>query len=115
VNAPLASASQHRDLPAPTPQFCAEAFDREMYCSESDWLGRVQRALAGRPYRQVAQALTATLDSGQLVLSWRLLAPAGAVQPASPRLLVSFRFSGLDALQRHRFMQRLDSPLRTAL
>lgn len=86
-----------------------------MTCSESEWLGRVQRALAGQPFQQVAQALTATLGSGLLVLSWRVLAPAGADRSPAPRLLVSFRFSGLDALQRYRFMQRLDSPLRPGL
>lgn len=92
--------------------FHPESFDREMACTEREWRDGLPRAMGDHPYQQVAQALTARIDRGQLVLSWRVLEPRGAGALQAPRLLVSFRFSGLDALQRYRFMQRFELAVR---
>ena len=88
--------------------FIAENFDREMACSETDWLSSLPQAMGAHPYQLVAHALTASIDAGQLRLSWRLAAPRSTTPPRPARLLVSFRFIGLDAVQRYRFMKRFD-------
>ncbi len=88
--------------------FFAENFDRELACSEKDWLAWLPQALGGYPYQLVANALTASIDAGQLRLSWRGAAPRGTAPMQPGRLLVSFRFIGLDALQRYRVMKRFD-------
>lgn len=88
--------------------FYAENFDREMGCTEKEWLGWLPEAMGAHTYKQVVQALTAKIDTGQLVLSWRVGEPRVIALARIPRLLVSFRFSGLDELQRYRFMKRFD-------
>jgi hypothetical protein len=88
--------------------FYAEHFDREMGCSEREWLGWLPQAVGPHPCQQVAQALTARIDTGQLVLSWHTTEPRVIGLARIPRLLVSFRFSGLDEVQRYRFMKRFD-------
>lgn len=90
------------------PAFYAESFDREMACSEREWLGILPRAMGDNTCQQVARALTVRIGEGQLVLSWRTLAPQVTGQAGTPRLLVSFRFSGLDGMQRYAFMKRFD-------
>jgi hypothetical protein len=88
--------------------FIAESFDREIACTEREWLGGLPRAIGDNPCRQIAQALTARIGEGQLVLSWRALEPRVAGQARTLRLLVSFRFSGLDGMPRYAFMKRFD-------
>ncbi len=88
--------------------FYAENFDREMGCSENEWLGWLPNAIGLHPYKQVAQAVTASIDAGKLTLSWRVSSPRTNALARTPRLLVSFRFSALDDLQRYRFMKRFD-------
>ena len=88
--------------------FYAENFDREMGCTEKEWLGWLPQAMGAHPYKQVARALTAQVGGGELVLSWHVAAPRAIALARIPRLLVSFRFAGLDELQRYRFMKRFD-------
>jgi hypothetical protein len=88
--------------------FYADNFDREMGCTEKEWLGWLPQAMGQHPYKLVAQALTATIDTGQLTLSWRMGEPRVIALARIPRLLVSFRFSALDDVQRYRFMKRFD-------
>jgi hypothetical protein len=88
--------------------FYAASFDREMGCTEREWLGWLPNAMGDNPYQIVAQALTATIGTGSMALSWRT-AQARAIGLARiPRLLVSFRFDGLDDAQRYQFMKRFD-------
>lgn len=88
--------------------FYADSFDREMGCTEKEWLGWLPQAMGQNSYKIVAQALTATVDSGQLTLTWRVGEPRVIALARIPRLLVSFRFSGPDDVQRYRFMKRFD-------
>ena len=41
--------------------FYAASFDREMGCTEKEWLGWLPDALGSHAYQQVAQALTARI------------------------------------------------------
>lgn len=86
----------------------AENFDREISCTEREWLGWLPQAMGPVPYQVVAHALTAAIEAGQLRLSWRVAEPRGTTPTRAPRLLVSFRFTGLDALHRYRVMKRFD-------
>lgn len=88
--------------------FYAENFDREMGCTEREWLGWLPNAIGTHPYQLIAQALTARIGTGQLTLSWRAGDPRAIGLARIPRLLVSFRFSGLDDGQRYLFMKRFD-------
>lgn len=88
--------------------FYAENFDREMGCTEKEWLGWLPQAMGPHPYTLVSQAVTARIDGGTLSLSWRVGEPRTIALARIPRLLVQFRFSGLDELQRYRFMKRFD-------
>ena len=88
--------------------FYAASFDREMGCTEKEWLGWLPDAMGSHPHQRVAQALTARIESGQLILSWRVGEPRAIALARIPRLLVSFRFTGLDDAQRYRFMKRFD-------
>jgi hypothetical protein len=88
--------------------FYAENFDREMGCTEREWLGWLPHAIGPNPFQQIAQALTARIGEGQLVLSWRVADPRVIGLARIPRLMVSFRFSGLDDVQRYLFMRRFD-------
>ena len=87
--------------------FCAENFDREMACTEQEWLGWLPQAMGSYPYQVMVHALTTTIEGGQLHLSWRVADPHGALHARVARLLVSFRFTGIDMLHRYRFMKRL--------
>ena len=94
---------------------CAENFDREMPCSEREWLASLPQAIGANPFQQIAQALTAQIGAhGQLMLSWRVAEQRALGSASVPRLLVSFRFSGLDATQRYLFMRRFDQLMQRA-
>lgn len=88
--------------------FYAASFDREMGCTEKEWLGWLPNAIGAHPYQQIAQALTARIGAGQLALSWRVAEPRAIGLARIPRLMVSFRFTGLDEAERYLFMKRFD-------
>ena len=88
--------------------FYAESFDREMGCTEKEWLGWLPNAIGVHRYQQVAQALTARIGEGQLALSWQVAEPRVIGLARIPRLMVSFRFTRLDDVQRYVFMKRFD-------
>ena len=88
--------------------FYAEKFDREMGCTEKEWLGWLPQAMGPHAYKLVSQAVTADIDGSSLSLSWRVGEPRTIALARIPRLLVSFRFAGLDEEQRYRFMKRFD-------
>lgn len=88
--------------------FYAENFDREMGCTEKEWLGWLPEAMGQNRYQRVAQALSARIGAGQLTLSWRVGEPRAIALARIPRLMVSFRFTGLDDMERYSFMKRFD-------
>ncbi|MDO8699896.1 MAG: hypothetical protein Q7J75_05675 [Rhodoferax sp.] len=88
--------------------FYADNFDREMGCTEREWLRWLPNAIGDHPHQLVAQAVTVQIGAGQLALSWQIAAPRVIALASIPRLLVSFRFKGLDDAQRYLFMKRFD-------
>ncbi|MBK9571182.1 MAG: hypothetical protein IPO43_00030 [Rhodoferax sp.] len=85
-----------------------ERFDREMGCTEREWLDSVPRALGQHAHQFTNQALTVQIGTGQLRVSWEVGEPRVIALARIPRLLVHFGFSGLDDAQRLAFMQRFD-------
>jgi hypothetical protein len=86
----------------------AERFEREMGCTEAEWLMWLPAAIGDHEsHRQTCSAIV-TILSGTLRLGWRVGEPRVIAQVRLPRLHVSFRFEGLDADQRLAFMKRFD-------
>lgn len=86
----------------------AEQFDREMSCTEADWLRWLPAALGDHAWQSSAASAHVKLPPGALQISWKVLDPLRIAMVSMPRLHVSFVFTGLDAAQRHAFMQRFD-------
>jgi len=86
----------------------AEAFDREMGCTEREWLASVPRALGQHAHQFADRELTVRIGAGQLRVSWEVGEPRVIALARIPRLLVHFCFTGLDDAQRLAFMQRFD-------
>jgi hypothetical protein len=90
------------------PEF-PERFEREQTGSEADWL----RCLPGA-VREHTIALPApgravvSIGAGTLELAWRMLPPRRLGLVQLPRMAVQYRFDGVDAAARSRFMRYFD-------
>lgn len=83
-------------------------FERDMACTEAEWLGWLPRALAGHVWRQSAQALEVELGAGRLKVRWHSLPPRVIALLRLPRLQVAFAFDGVSADERRAFMKKFD-------
>jgi len=86
----------------------AEAFEREMACTEADWLRWLPQAIGPHEWHCTGPAATVALASGCLELQWRAGEPRTIALVRLPRLHVAFRFDGVAAGQRLAFMKRFD-------
>ncbi len=88
--------------------FYAEKFDREMGCTETEWLRWLPAAVGDKHWKLQTQSAGVRIGDGALGLKWQVGEPRviGLVQ--IPRLLVSFRFAGLTVEERYAFMKRFD-------
>jgi hypothetical protein len=87
----------------------AERFERDMGCSEAEWLGWLPAALGAHPWEREGSSIRVRIGTrGSLTLDWRVAAPRVIALVRIPRLLVNFRFDGLDDDERQVFMKRLD-------
>jgi hypothetical protein len=86
----------------------AERFEREMGCTEAEWLTWLPAAIGVREWRQETATATVPIDKGFLMLEWRAGNPCVIAQVRLPRLHVAFRFEGVDAQRRFEFMKRFD-------
>lgn len=85
-----------------------EAFDREMSCSEREWLAWLPRAVRGRTLALAPGQASVAIEAGRLDLEWQLLEPRRAALVALPRMKVRFVFSGLADAERNAFMRYFD-------
>ncbi len=83
-------------------------FDREMGCTETEWLGWLPQAMGSVDWQQQPGSAHAQLGDGSLDVYWQTGQPRRIALISMPRLLVSFRFEGLDDSQRYAFMKRFD-------
>lgn len=86
----------------------AGEFNREMGCTEAEWLGWLPAAIGAHPYQRAASAVQVTLPDGKLRIQWQTGAPRVIALLRMPRLLVTFHFDGLDDAARYAFMKRFD-------
>lgn len=86
----------------------AERFEREMGCTEAEWLMWLPAAIGDHDWQRQDGNATVAIAPGILRLDWRTGEPRVIAQVRLPRLHVSFRFEGLDADQRLAFMKRFD-------
>jgi hypothetical protein len=86
----------------------AERFEREMGCTESEWLMWLPAAIGEHAWQREGPNVAVRIGSGSLALHWSVGEPRSIAQVRLPRLHVAFRFEGLDAAQRLAFMKRFD-------
>ncbi len=94
------------------PPGVAEAFEREYGSTEGEWLQSLPGAVAGNALRLgAAGQARVSLAEGHLHLRWTVLSPRQIALMRMPRLQVGFRFEGVDADARQRFMRFFDLSL----
>lgn len=85
-----------------------EHFERDMGCSEAEWLGWMPRAMGAHAWQRQGAQITVQLGNGSLQLSWSPLPERRIALLRLQRLLVRFVFEGVDADQRRAFMKPFD-------
>lgn len=85
-----------------------ERFEREMGCTEDEWLRWLPDAIGDHYWKLQIHSAGVRIGDGALGLTWRSVEPRVIALMRIPRLLVSFRFAGLDEAQRDAFMKRFD-------
>ncbi len=90
------------------PSFYPEQFERDMACTEAEWLSWLPRAVGAHGWEQEAGAARVTLADGELRLQWQVQAPRVIALMRLPRLLLRFEFHDVPPAQRLAFMKRFD-------
>lgn len=85
-----------------------EHFERDMGCTQAEWLGWMPRAIREHAWQREGNRIVVTIGSGTLAVSWSPLPERRIALLRMPRLLVTFHFEGLDAEQRRAFMKPFD-------
>jgi hypothetical protein len=83
-------------------------FERDMGCTEPEWLGWLPAAMGDVVWQRHGPGLTAQLASGRLRIDWYAGAPRVIALMRIPRLHVRFDFDQVSDDERHRFMKRFD-------
>lgn len=85
-----------------------ERFEREMGCTEAEWIGWLPRACGGHPLEVAPGRARVALGGGAADIAWRTLEPRRIALIVLPRLAVSFAFDGVADDVRQRFMRHFD-------
>lgn len=86
-----------------------ETFERDTAGTEAEWLMRLPGACGGVPI--VIEGRQARIDFGagaRLEIGWQPLPPRRIALLTMERLAVNYRFRGVDAAERVRFMRHFD-------
>ena len=86
----------------------AERFERDMGCTEAEWLGWLPAAIGACAWQREGHTARVEIPPGTLQLSWQTRPPRVIALMRMPVLRVGFVFDGLDTAQRHAFMKRFD-------
>lgn len=84
------------------------SFDREMGCTEREWLMWLPGAVRGHELALGDGRARVAIAGGGLTLTWQALAPRRIALMSMPRLAVQFRFESLGEAERHGFMRYFD-------
>ncbi|MFN3493398.1 MAG: hypothetical protein ACK40L_02715 [Hydrogenophaga sp.] len=84
------------------------AFERDMGCTETEWLGWLPAAMGDVVWQRQGQSLRAEIPPGTLRIEWQTKPPRVIALMRMPVLHVRFAFTGLDEKQRYAFMRRFD-------
>ena len=85
-----------------------ERFERDMACTEADWLRWLPDAIGEHHWKHQDSTVGVRIGDGALGLKWEVAPPRVIAQVQMPRLLVRFRFAGVDETARYAFMKRFD-------
>jgi len=88
--------------------YYAARFDREMGCTEREWLSWLPRAVGTHALTLGDGLASVAIGSGVLELGWQTLSPRQIALARFPRLAVQFRFEGVADDLRQRFMRSFD-------
>lgn len=88
--------------------FYPERFERDMACTEAEWLQWLPRAVGAHAYQINGMSARVAIHEGELRLTWQVMPPRIIALMRLPRLRLGFAFSSLDDAQRHAFMKRFD-------
>jgi hypothetical protein len=88
--------------------FYPEQFEREMGCTQADWLRWLPGAIGEHHWKLQDQSAGVRIGDGALGLKWELAQPRVIALVRIPRLVVRFRFAGVDDAARYAFMTRFD-------
>ena len=86
----------------------AERFEREMGCTEAEWLRWLPNAIGDHFYKMQESSAGVRIGDGALGLKWQVLDDRVIALARMPRMQVSFRFAGVDDATRNAFMKRFD-------
>ena len=86
----------------------AEVFERDMGCTDAEWLGWLPAALGDNGWLREGSSAQVLVHPGSLRIAWQTAPCRGLGQVRIPRLLLRFAFTGLDERQRYAFMKRFD-------
>jgi hypothetical protein len=87
----------------------AEEFERDMGCTQAEWLGWLPDAIGPNDWQHEGAAARVRIGAtGTLSIDWCTAEPRVIALARIPRLLVRFRFAGMDDSQRYAFMKRFD-------
>ncbi|HSV71175.1 MAG TPA: hypothetical protein VLI72_13780 [Methylibium sp.] len=91
------------------PPAVAAVFERDTAGTEAEWLMRLPGACGRWTVCIAARCATVAFEGdGRLELAWQPLPPRRIARLVMERLAVSYRFHGVDAAERARFMQHFD-------
>ena len=85
-----------------------ERFERDVGCSETEWLAWMPRAIGAHPWQRLGSSIEVHIPPGRLTIHWRPLPERRIALLRLQRLLVVFAFEGLDVDQRRAFMKPFD-------
>jgi len=85
-----------------------ESFEREMGCTESEWLLWLPKAVGEYHWKLQTGSAGVRIGDGALGLKWRQAPPRVIAQLQIPVLQVSFRFAAVSETTRQDFMKRFD-------
>ena len=86
----------------------AEAFQRDMGCTEAEWLSWLPRAVGTHTVQRQGRSAWVTLGAGGLHLHWQVMPPRVIALIRLPVLRMDFRFEGVSSEERNAFMRHFD-------